>query len=79
MDNEIIFKQFEELENRIENLIKVNKLYEASNLELNRKIEKLEEELRVKAEFEKSYNRERELIRSKIDSLLAKITDIEKE
>lgn len=79
MDNEIIFKQFDDLENKIENLIKVNKSYETSNLELRRKIERLEEELQAKAESEKSYNRERELIRSKIDNLLAKITDIDKD
>jgi len=79
LDNEIIFKQFDDLENKIENLIKVNKSYETSNLELRRKIERLEEELQAKAESEKSYNRERELIRSKIDNLLAKITDIDKD
>jgi cell division septum initiation protein DivIVA len=79
LDNEIIFKQFDDLENKIENLIKVNKSYETSNLELRRKIERLEEELQAKAELEKSYNRERELIRSKIDNLLAKITDIDKD
>ena len=76
MDNEIIFREFEELEQKIDTLVKACKSYEAENIELKEKIERLEEELQGKVEAENSYQRERELIRSKIDSLLGKLTDI---
>ena len=79
MDNEIIFKQFGELEKKIERLMRVCKSYEAANLELTNKIERLEEELRGKVEAENSYNQERELIRSRIDNLLVKLPDIEED
>ncbi|MBW2201132.1 MAG: hypothetical protein JRF71_09885 [Deltaproteobacteria bacterium] len=79
MDNEIIFKQFGELEKKIERLMRVCKSYEATNLEFTNKIERLEEELRGKVEAENSYNQERELIRSRIDNLLVKLPDIEED
>ena len=76
LENQIIFNQFEELEQKVESLIKACKSYGAANLELKNKIERLEEELQGKVEAENSYRRERDLIRSKIDNLLSKITDI---
>lgn len=77
MDNETFFKQFEELERKIESLINASNTHETANLELNNKIERLEKELRGKVEAEESYNREKELIRSKIDNLLVKFNQVE--
>lgn len=76
MDNEIIIKQFDEIEQKVEKVIEVYKSREARNLELTKKIEQLEEELQGKAEAERRYQEERTLIRSKIDNLLARLGDI---
>ena len=76
MDNEKILRQFDEIEQKVEKLIDVCKSLEATNLELNNKVEKLEQELQAKLETENNYQEERALIRSKIDSLLVRLEDI---
>jgi len=76
LDNELILRQFDEIENKLEKVFAVCKSYEAINLELNNKIVKLEEELQGKIETEKSYSLERNIIRSKIDNLLSKLDGI---
>ena len=76
MDNEVILSQFEEIEQKVGKLIDVCKSLEATNLELRNKIERLEEELQGKVKAENNYQEERALIRSKIDSLLARLEDI---
>ena len=76
MNNEKILRQFDEIEQKVEKLIDVCKSLEATNLELNNKVEKLEQELQGKLETENNYQEERALIRSKIDSLLVRLEDI---
>jgi hypothetical protein len=76
LDNELILRQFDEIENKLERVVAVCKSYEAINLELNSKIVKLEGELKGKIETETSYSLERDIIRSKIDSLLSKLDGI---
>lgn len=76
MDNEIILRQFEEIEKKVERLIDVYKSLEATNLELKNKIKRLEEELQGKVDAETNYTQEKALIRSKIDSLLVRLEDI---
>ncbi|MGD8283002.1 MAG: hypothetical protein PVG70_11145 [Desulfobacterales bacterium] len=76
MDNELILNQFEEIERKVERLIDVCKTHEATNLELNNKIKRLEEELQGKVEADRNYVEEKALIRSKIDGLLAKLNDL---
>jgi len=78
LDNELILRQFEEIEIKVESLIEVNKSLEATNLELRNKIKRLEEELQGKVEAENNYVEERALIRSRIDSLLVRLEDIVK-
>jgi cell division protein ZapB len=78
LDNENIVRQFEELEQKIDALLKACKFYEAENLELKNKSERLEEDLRAKAEAENSYRQEKAMIRTKVDNLLAKINDVDK-
>jgi len=78
LDNELILRQFEEIEKKVESLIEVNKSLEATNLELRNKIKRLEEELQGKVEAEDNYVEERALIRSRIDSLLVRLEDIVK-
>ena len=76
MNNEKILRQFDEIEQKVEKLINVCKSLEVTNLELNNKVEKLEQELQGKLETENNYQEERALIRSKIDSLLVRLEDI---
>lgn len=76
MDNELLLNQFEEIERKVERLIDLRKTHEATNLELNNKIKRLEEELQGKVEADRNYVEEKALIRSKIDGLLAKLNDL---
>ena len=76
LDNEQILRQFEEIEEKVVRLIEVCKAHESANSELRGKIRRLEEELQSKVETETNYLQERDIIRSKIDSLLAKLDDI---
>jgi len=75
LDNAIISRQFNDIEKKVARLIEICKRHEAANLELKDKIKSLEEELLGKIEAEKSYVKEKALIRSKIDSLLVKIEE----
>jgi hypothetical protein len=76
LDNAIISNQFKEIEKKVARLIEVCKEHEATNFELKNKIKSLEEELLGKIKAEKSYAKERALIRSKIDSLLVRLEEI---
>ena len=76
MNNEKILRQFDEIEQKVEKLIDACKSLEATNVKLNNKVAKLEQELQDKLETENNYQEERALIRSKIDSLLVRLEDI---
>lgn len=76
MDNDIIIRQFETIEQKVEKLLVLLRSLEAANSELKEKITKLEGELKSKVAEESSYVRERELVRSRIDILLAKLDDV---
>ena len=73
----MILKQFDEIEAKVERLVEVIKSLEAANLELKNKNDSLNEGLQNRINTEKSYNEERDLIRSKIDNLLVKLEGIE--
>jgi FtsZ-binding cell division protein ZapB len=77
LDSEMILKQFDEIEAKVERLVEVIKSLEAANLELKNKNDSLNEGLQNRINTEKSYNEERDLIRSKIDNLLVKLEGIE--
>lgn len=76
MEKEMILRQFEEIEQKLEKVVALCKSYEEITVELKNKIMKLEEELQGKIEAEKSYFHERDLIRSRIDNLLSKLNGI---
>ncbi len=76
MDHEKVLKQFDEIEQKVGKLIDACKSLEATNLEFKTKIKRLEEELQGKVEAENNYQEERALIRSKVDSLLARLEDL---
>jgi chromosome segregation ATPase len=76
LDNDAILKQFEEIEQKVDKLIEVCKSFEETKLELTNKIERLEKELQGKVEEESRYAEGKALIRSKVDSLLARLEDV---
>lgn len=76
MDSDQIIRQFEQIEQRVESLIKTCKDLETVNSELKNQILKLEETLLEKQETENRYQEERILVRSKIDGLLAKLDTV---
>jgi len=77
LDSELILKKFDEIEAKVERLVEVIKSLEATNRELKNQNSSLNEGLQNKINAEKSYNEERDLIRSKIDNLLVKLEGIE--
>jgi hypothetical protein len=76
VDSDLIIRQFEQIERRVENLIETCRDFEAANLELKNQVMKLEEALQKKEETENKYQEEKSLIRSKIDGLLAKLDTV---
>jgi regulator of replication initiation timing len=76
LENEVILRQFEEIERKIERLIQANKSLQNVNSDLKARVSQVEMELREKTEAETIYNKERTLIRSKIDSLLGRLEEI---
>ena len=76
MDNDLILRQFDEIEQKVDRLIGVCKTLEAQKSELAATVAKLEAELQQKVEEEKQFEAEKTLIRSKIDSLLSRLEDI---
>ena len=76
MDNELILRQFEEIEEKVVRLVDLCKSHEVTNAELRKTIERLEHELQSRVEAEESYSEERDLVRSKVDGLLVKLNNI---
>lgn len=76
MDNELILQQFDQIERKVERLIEVCNALEATNTELKNRIGELEADLQQKIEAEGGYIQEKDLIRSKIDGLLARLDNI---
>jgi hypothetical protein len=72
LDNDLILRQFEEIEEKVVRLIDVCKSHEATNAELRKTIERLEQELQA----EESYLEERDVVRSKVDGLLVRLNNI---
>lgn len=76
MDSDLIIQQFEQIEQRVENLIRACRDFETENNELKNRLLGLEEELQKKQEQENRYQEEKNLVRTKIDGLLTKLDTI---
>ncbi len=77
MENEVLLmQQFEEIVKRVERLIAICSSLEARNVQLNNTIISLETELHAKSEALAKFSDERNMIRSKIDTLLVKLENI---
>ncbi len=79
MDNQVLLKQFEEIEGKIERLIGAYRTLESENAELKNKIERLEGELQGKAAQEKQFSQEKEQIHSRIGNLLDRLAETDGE
>ena len=73
MTDEEVLSQFDKIEEKVEKLIETCRSLEAANVELNNKYERLKQEADGKADAEKRYIEQRDLIRSKVDSLLTRL------
>jgi hypothetical protein len=71
-----IIEQFQQIEQKVEELIARCRQRDMENVELKNKVEELERKLIIKQEAENRYNEERNLIGSKIDTLLAKLDEV---
>ena len=73
MDNNNVMRQFDQIEEKIGNLIERCNLIERLNFELSVKVKSLEAELTEKVETENKHSEQKALIRSKIDNILSKL------
>lgn len=76
MDQETVMQQFEHLELKIELLIEACERREAENQELKSQIETLVLQLQEKEAFEKRTNELKAMVRSKIDSLMGRLSQV---
>jgi septal ring factor EnvC (AmiA/AmiB activator) len=76
LDSEVIFRQFGEIEAKVEKLIEICRSQQNTHAELLQKVKQLEEEIHLKTESAKRCSEEKALIRSRIDNLLAKLEDL---
>lgn len=78
MNNELIVKQFDEIETKVERVISTLQAFKTENAELKQQISSMEETLRQKTEAESHFAEEKRQIRGKIDGLLSKLGDLAK-
>lgn len=76
MESDALFRQFSEIEDKVEKLLGLCRSQQASISELQQTVKKLEEELHQKNESIQRQTEEKALIRSRIDNLLAKLEDL---
>ncbi len=75
MENDLVLQQFDEIEEKVETLIKFCKNQESTISDLRQKKEVLDQELQKKIEDENILQEQKALVRSKIDSLLSKLDE----
>jgi hypothetical protein len=76
LEDENISQQFDEIEKRVKRLMEICESLEVTNVELSNENNQIEEELLGKVKAEDNSEKERNLIRSKIEGLLTKLEDI---
>lgn len=73
MDNNLVMRQFDQIEEKVGNLIERCHLLEKLNFELSLKVKSLEAELSERVEAENKHSEQKALIRSKIDNILSRL------
>jgi len=76
LESDALFRQFSEIEDKVEKLLGLCRSQQATISELQQTVKKLEEELHLKSESVQRQVEEKALIRSRIDNLLAKLEDL---
>ena len=76
LDIKDVMLQFDQIEQKVVRLIELNKLLEAENVKLAEKVNSLEAELKNRGETENRFLEQKAQIRSKIDSILAKLNSV---
>lgn len=75
METDDVMIQLDSLQEKIEHLIERCQILERDNTDLSTKVRQLESELDQKAEAENQFIEQKNQIRSRIDNLLAKISN----
>lgn len=78
MDRNTILQQFDRMETAVEALVTRIASIQVENRELIARIKVLEKNMVKKEDEAKSFQKEKDLIRAKIDGLLAKLGDFNK-
>ncbi len=73
MENDVIFSQFDDIDEKVEFLIELCKSLESTNQELQGRIEGLEQDLQSKIEIEQRDAEQKTMIKTKVDGLLSKL------
>ena len=73
MEETAVLDQFDAIEKRVGQLIEICRALESENSELKSNVDRLERELQAKVEGESRHQAERVTIRTRIDTLLAKL------
>lgn len=76
MESDALFRQFSEIEDKVEKLLGLCRSQQATISELQQTVKKQEEDLHLKSEAVQRQTEEKALIRSRIDNLLAKLEDL---
>lgn len=76
MDEDGVPKQFKELEDKVEQLVRICHDLRHAKSELEAKIRELEERLRAGDVSAKTYIEEKSMIRTRIDSLLGRLDEV---
>jgi predicted nuclease with TOPRIM domain len=76
LESDALFRQFSEIEDKVEKLVGLCRSQQTDISELQQTVKKLEEELQLKNESVQRQIEEKALIRSRIDHLLAKLEDL---
>jgi predicted nuclease with TOPRIM domain len=75
VETDDVMIQLDSLQEKIEHLIERCQILERDNTDLSAKVRQLESELAQKAEAENQFIKQKNQIRSRIDNLLAKISN----
>jgi len=75
LEEQTFLEQFDTIEERVGQVLQICRSLQTENTELKTKVDAIEREIEARVEAESRYQAERNLVRSKIDGLLAKIED----
>ena len=79
MDRETLISQFGVLENKIEHLIRTCKRLEAESSALKQENQQIKAQLQEKTDAERQNQELKDLVRSKIDSLMGRLDELSEE